>query len=219
MYSRMKAMVQGLVFGFVIGCYAVMSASVAQAAVVSYDEAINGDMTIDVAATVLNFDIGTNTVSGSSSLLSDGSITIDFDWFTFVIPDGTNVTAVSYSFSNVVPLTDTTTANVGYFGRLLDPFTILSNPVFSLFGSTPVDMFSASLPLGPGEYTMGNNSHGFNGAGISWDYTISFTVVCIQTSCDNGEPAPVPAPATLAFLGFGLTGIGLIRRRYGKIGQ
>lgn len=166
----------------------------------TYDELVNGDLFAGpsgFAIPVLAFDVGTNTIKGTTGVT-------DFDSFAFSVPTGASLIAASVTSADVsgnvtgVVWTFRKGSNLTGSGTFLDQI-VAPSPGSGVFAGTP---------LGADTYSMVP-------AGISQDptvtvpqfasYTFSFVVRALDT--------PVPAPATFALLGAGLAVLGLARRR------
>jgi hypothetical protein len=166
-----------------------------------YDESISGDLP-DNLTTVLDLSLGTNTVLGSSVYIAfDDSQTYDLDSFSFHLPNDTQLTNVSYAFSNTI--LEPTTSDLGTQYWLLDASSnVLDITVIAVSGTSPVSLFNSALPLASGQYQFYNFSLGTVGTattiGGSWDYQITFDV------------AATPLPATLPLFATGLGALGLL---------
>jgi hypothetical protein len=176
----------------------------------TYNEAVNGDLHLTSATTgsLIHFDLGTNTVTGSTYYTSS----TDNDQFMFVIPTGGQLTSVSYAFFNVNLLAGTTSLTAqtiirpgGFFGT---PLTGFAAPDVAQ-DTSPVALFVGDLPISAGTYWYDQGGFSKNGGagGGSWSYTLTFEI---------GSASTVPLPAALPLLGTGLGAIGLfgwMRRR------
>lgn len=172
-----------------------------QAAPLSYDEAIDGDINRDFFL----LDIGTNTITGDTELNNPGT---DFDIFDFDLAPGTQVNSISYEFTNVVERPGTSGFGLGMdtgSGNLGDwEIDVLND-------ASPVSILGEILPLsaGAGPYTFDYYLWRFGGSadpfGGQWDYTLTFEV---------GPATVVPVPAAIWLFGSGMLGmIGIARRK------
>ena len=181
------------------------------AAPLNYNESIDGDIRANstlYASTVFDFDIGSNTVSGNSHIYTSTSVpantsTHDPDSFFFTLPAGSELIAVSYAYSNLDMLPDTSTLLTRFHlsnetGSLHEYFTI-----DFIDDASPLSAFTSSLPTGENIYKMDNDGYAVTiVGGGSWDYTWTFDVVA------------VPIPAAVWLFGSGLIGlIGIARRK------
>ncbi len=171
---------------------------------VTYDEAISGDLPSQLpAGSVLAFDIGLNTVSGNSFYLPFSPLpNVDFDAFAFSIPVSAHLTQISYSFTPTFN-PGTTNASISFdldTGNAPPSFPPLVHITVDLLGPSPVAIIDSDLPLGPGVFglsTFGLTTGGVGASQPGWfaDFTWQFTVV---------DDHPVPEPASVLSLGFGL---------------
>jgi hypothetical protein len=160
----------------------------AESAAFTYDESVSGDLGgLLPAATVFEFDVGTNTVRGGFSFFAFGpSNSLDTDPFAFRVPDGAELTAVTYRFGLLTqgPISAASVQYVLDTGNNLPlpPFT--GDQTIDLFVTTsPVSVFDGVLPLPRSVYALSQRQTGIEGvpqglepAGISVDYTWTFTV-------------------------------------------
>jgi hypothetical protein len=173
--------------------------SPAQGVPFSYSEGVSGDLKADLpAAAVFPFDIGTNTITGSNSVAI--GISDDRDSFAFSIPAGTQLTQVTLAFSlvsNPAVLTSATESerlNNGPVGL----GNIAALDVNFLAGS-PINAYTANLPLGPGTYSIQDFVHGCFPANPNCTWTDSYTWSFVVTA----RGIPLPGSLLLVLVGFG----------------
>ena len=97
-------------------------------------------------ATTFAFDVGTNVIKGTVS-----NAIFNFDSFSFSIPVGTQLTSITYSWT----LSGTPTVTVADTGYALTPNTSSfagTEDINLLTETSPVTLFSATLPVGAGTY-------------------------------------------------------------------
>ena len=127
-----------------------------------------------------------------------------FDIFNFEISPDTQVNSISYVFSNVATLSDSTTGlGMAYINGDLGDWQI-----DVLNDLSPVSILGEILPLGAGlydfSYSLWSNAISTEPFGGTWDYTLTFEV---------GAASVVPVPAAAWLFGSGLIGlIGVVRR-------
>jgi len=181
-------------------------ASPLSAAVLSYDESVDGD--IDFFDT-FSLDIGTNTISGSSFVsFEDATNTFLFDgdsFFELVVPTGAQVDSITYAFSNV----NVQPGSNGFGVGMHTPSYIGDWEIDIQYDSSPVSILNEILPLGPSTYNFDYYVYVVQGAGPvsggDWDYTLTFEV---------NELSAVPVPAAVWLFGSGLLGlVGMARRK------
>lgn len=190
------------------------------AAPVSYNEAVDGDLRLPNLGppqvvppfTAFNFDIGTNTISGTSSLHStDGQDALnDKDPFTFTIAAGTHLHSASISFLRTQLAVGVTELLATYYLTTGDcvphcgpPLTV--GGIDLINGISPLPLF---MQLGPGTYSV-LQSFNIGPAGVvdsltglaAYSYVLSFNV-----AEGDGDVAEVPEPNALSLV---LTALGL----------
>ena len=185
-----------------------LASTAAMAMPVLYSEDIDGD--IHDTSPVFHFDIGTNVISGSNSIIKDmPGLVGDFDDIRFTIPAEAVLSAVTFSFSNVQILG--AALGPGFQPNLQDvPFTFGTSTSFGASGTPPFSLFSGKLPLPEGtyrffdveSYTWVHTPRG----GFTYDYSVSFDVSPVEVSA-------VPVPAALPLFLSALSVLGLIFRR------
>lgn len=174
-------------------------AGAAQAAVVTYQESVSGDLGSGLTLTTFSFGVGVNTVSGNTGY----SFSTDLDSFAFIVPVGAELVAAQ------IQLTDTV-------GDLIGALWLFNSGSLSGFGGSLLEQISAPSPgtlvftkppLGAGDYNM--TAASLSGTGLSnfADYTFSFTLRSVNQ---------VPEPSTILLIGVAaLAGATARRRRNG----
>jgi hypothetical protein len=175
------------------------SVSPAYGAPFSYSEGVSGDLTADLPAPVVfSFGIGTNTITGANSVAI--GVSDDRDSFAFSIPAGAQLAQVTLAFSltsNPVILTSATESerlNSGPVGL----GNIAALDVNFLAGS-PINAYSANLPLGPGTYSIQDFVHGCFPANPNCTWTDNYTWSFVVTA----RGVPLPGSLLLMLVGFG----------------
>ena len=204
------------VFG--VAVLVALLARVAQAAPIQYSEGISGDLS-QTPSTTLQFDVGSNTISGSTRFLSfiepepNCHFCTDFDSFRFDLPANTKLTSIVLSWdidANNVRRADSDYALCSGAGC---PGAVLGLETVDWLGGSPVVVldFDGVLPLGSGTFTVSNTAIGIaqldtsHGVGMGWtaDYTWTFGVTAI----------PEPASFLLVALALGAFGLTALRQR------
>jgi hypothetical protein len=202
----LKAFLPGLAIGILILGYQGFVRP-AHAASFSYSEGTDLPALLP-ATSVFGFDIGTNTVGGSTSFNPD-STGADFDSFAFSIPPGTTLAQVSFAFT----IQTSAGVNKAETSFALDndnafpSGAIVATSTIDLLGSSPFAFAAGALPLGPGTYGLNQLNVGLVGGSLprSWiaNYTWSLTVVA----------ASAPEPGSLFLLASGLAAMAAWRWR------
>jgi len=180
----------------------------AQAASITWDEAVDGDLAPELAPFTLGS--GVHTFTGTTRAFFPGEPN-DLDSFLFNLPAGTSLSSVSFAFGNV-QYSPTTLYLIVDFAVSSPDVQAFYTPTQSEFlyfpegtaAVSPVALFESALPLGPGEYRLLPGIGGADpGLEFSWayDYTLSFTVV------------PIPPAVVMFASGLGLLAAYRKRRR------
>ncbi len=162
------------------------------AATFSYDEAVDGDLVAGIPIQLFQFDVGINTVSGTSGWLqSEGWA--DWDPFAFSIMPGQQLTLIDLTINTI---DGDGNSSVYYtlsdeYGNMLSTFSI--SDYSGLYISPPM-----SYPMTAGSYYLRKTSSSSGGEGSLWDYTLSFHVEQVSA---------VPLPAAVWLFGSGLLGL------------
>ncbi|QFS51345.1 hypothetical protein [Nostoc sphaeroides] len=179
----------------------------ARAAVISYNEASNGDFPQSPEGSpVFDLDIGTNTFTGEISFLSFGPS--DLDSFAFNIPASTRLESILLNIS-LLSVGSGIFSTTGYD---------LQNSSFNLIASESIpipsanlNLFASNLPLGSGQFALQNSFvAGLLSPGEfrTAPYTFSLNVVAAT---------PVPEPSfMLGTLTFSLLAGSLLLKRKQK---
>jgi hypothetical protein len=185
------------IIGAVCVCFGLTFSSCISAAPLSYDEVISGDISDTTLDPIFNFDIGSNTISGSTEYSLSN---VDTDNFWFALPVGSELVSIRYEFYNLNLLPNTHTLSSGY-NLYNDNYSDLGYINVSVINDISPILFLASYPIGEGEYLL-TSSAVWDGDGGSWNYTWIF------------EVNTVPIPGAVWLFGSGLIGlIGIARRK------
>ena len=192
---------------------AAATAVSAQAAPISYSEAISGDLSQDFPAEYIGtLDIGINTIQGTfcfaraPTTCPDTGRGFDHDGFRYTLPEGLSLDSVTYAFASASVLYAGAHTNFWLMQgiNLGDP--ILDGESLDAMTSGTRSMFASALPISaPGEYTIaqpGSGSSGFDGGLLTVNYMWTLSVSAVE----------VPEPTTLGLFGVGLAAL-LSRRR------
>lgn len=189
-----------------------------------YDEATDGDITVDrfTGTPEFEFGVGENSITGRFGFgrTADDQFNSDFDEFIFVIGENQRLAELTYTYFDTDIAETTIDSSVDY--RIL-PLDFSSQCIFqdtNLAGNsggqishTSCDTTNPFLTstLDFGDIMTGswffNQSFGLNGplgsaAGGFWGYNFTFTI----------EAVSVSAPATVFLFVFGLMGVRLATR-------
>jgi hypothetical protein len=210
-----------------LGCLVAswVSTAALNAPVINYDESVSGDLpqvtcppNCVAPPSIGTLGIGTNTVSGSifQSQGSDFFVNgFDLDDFSFVVPSGARLEAITYAFS-----VSTTTSLIGAglpYQLHKDPVVPLTSQVVDIAAEvSPVSIFGDVLPLGDGEYF-------FRHAGVSlfcdpvpcrWDVNYTWSLVVSQVPEPSSLSIPTLPREGLAVLALLVVAAGLWRLRH-----
>ena len=199
---------------FSVGVFVTLMVGAVQAIPFGYSESVSGDLA-EVPSSAFSFDIGNNTISGSTHLgvnVPDRPhFDADFDSFAFTVPVGSRLVDISIAFttvsSNTVSAYAETRLCLGVGSCAIDDS--FGFQTVSFFDASPLQVdFGGALPVSAGTYTLFTSALGIGPAFDpslpelwSTEYTWTLRV------------AAIPEPEVLSLLGLGLLSLIFIRRR------
>ncbi len=150
-----------------------------------YDEAVSGDLPANLPLRTFDFRAGVNKISGSEFVDSSGGF--DVESMSFNVPAGTQLESIEYEYDfsvepGALSLQRSLSLWRGTFVQNLGNrnvvFRFSQNP--SIEDTSPITVFTAPMPLAPGNYTWGGGGGvgtegGWSGL-RSWNYTVRFIV-------------------------------------------
>ncbi|MPY68886.1 MAG: PEP-CTERM sorting domain-containing protein [Alphaproteobacteria bacterium] len=189
-----------------VSALAALAAGAANAAPITYDEAIDGDLTQFMSLTL---DTGVNTVTGTFNFLPG-----DNDNASIVVGPGKRLVGVTLDILGFTT-TGTLSLSEARFGGGL--YALPSVTVINALEATLIEhgvtlATSASLDLFSGDLADGRYLGGFTG-GIATSGSGTLDVAYRWTYVVDDATAAVPAPASGLLLAAGLAGLGRIRKR------
>jgi hypothetical protein len=164
----------------------------------AYDEAISGDLPIDGTLPLLQLDIGTNTVTGTTGIGGGGRF--DPDSFSFALPTGAHVDSITMVPISVILHGATNNTAAWQLNHTVD------SPIVSFLSTDPVAFFPGAMPLATSPFLINWSLLGC-GCSAADDFWQGSYVLSLVVSSD-AAPVDVPEPATLLLLGAGLAALG-----------
>jgi hypothetical protein len=186
-------------------CALLLGITTLRAEPVSYDESVDGDLSdVDVEMPVFNFDVGINTVSGSSHFSADNLEfhNWDSDPFKFYVLPSQKVSSITFSFTvtheeNDFWIISPLSYIAGESGSVYlgEDAALISSP--AEVPSSPAILYTNVLPLGPGLYEYHSSGYQLGwicnplgevsdlpdclqditeSAYVAYDYTLTFEV-------------------------------------------
>jgi hypothetical protein len=183
-------------------CYA----SHVSAAVVIYNETVDGDLPVTGSLPIMALDVGTNTVTGRIG--TQTGFPFDFDSFAFSVPSGAQLISGSVAMTatpgnQAVDIANQWylfTGSSNYEGGSLTEFFYVYAPGSYTFTSTP---------LLANVYNLSAEGASYSGSPPAFaDYTFTFVVTSL---------AAVPEPATFVVWGLTLVGVAVCGKQFREL--
>ncbi|NEO85430.1 MAG: PEP-CTERM sorting domain-containing protein [Spirulina sp. SIO3F2] len=178
---------------------------------IDYDESIDGDLRwLQYSPSPLVLGVGDNHVRGEKTFdLSSGIKKLDFDTFSFVVPEYSFLNAI---FLDIEPTSGTaqflnSSYRLGFFASPSDDrpasFSDAQNVPLPAVGS---QLFALDLPLGPGKYLFEHHTIGGIGYGKykTASYELTLNVMAAEKPETIPEPTMILGLVTIAGIGFSL---------------
>ncbi|WP_425613651.1 hypothetical protein NA78x_003486 [Anatilimnocola sp. NA78] len=183
-----------LVRSIVLGAVLLGFVSTSHAAIIAYNETVNGDLPSSVPISVGTLDLGINTVSGTTGF---GGSYLDFDSFRFTIAPGQQLTAINLDLANI---SGSSVISAGWGFYRVSPVPVFLGDISA--SSQPNSVIPSVFPQGAGIYSISASS--LAGTGPR-SYTFNFEVASTATT---------PEPASCVIWGvLGIAGLVAARRR------
>jgi hypothetical protein len=193
MKSAVLRIVAISIFAFLV-CETISSAMGS----IIYDESVSGDLAASPPFKTLTLQPGLSSIKGSQFFDNTvlGACCSDRDSFSFVVPQGMHLRDISYEFA-VTGSTSSSDTGLALLGGADLNGTKLGHEFVALgAGNDTVELFATALPLGPGTYTISNDSLAV-ATGEKW--ASHYTVHLVIASGLIPEPSVSVALATGLF--------------------